>query len=291
MSGAGARPVGSVERAALAALRRLVFSERVPFAAGRTRLRAATMAGPVPRGVTLTEERWGEVAVEVLSPQRVEEGRYLLYAHGGGYCLGAPAMGRALGAELATRLRATWVGVDYRLAPEHPAPAQRDDVAAVLRELSERGEVAAVGDSAGAGALVAALRVAPAPRALVLVSPWLDLATGVGGGPDHLLSAGWLAACARATGLAADDPVVSPLKDLPDLPATLVVGTDEDLLAPDAGALSARPGVESLLVAGQFHDFALQVGRSEAADEAARRAAVFLAHATGWSGDLGWITQ
>jgi monoterpene epsilon-lactone hydrolase len=230
------------------------------------------------------------VRVERLVPAGVRPERHVVYAHGGGYVLGAPSMGAALGAELARRLRATWVGVDYRLAPEHPAPAQRDDVAAVI--LALEGEVAAVGDSAGAGALVAALALGARPRALALLSPWLDLATGAGDRRrDPLLTGGWLAACVSALGIDPTDPAVSPLRDLPALVPTLVVGTDEDLLAGDGRALAVH-GAELDEVPGLYHDFALMVGRDPAADAAARRIAAFLAAAAHWAdADTGWVAR
>src|SRR6185295_6703199 len=61
---------------------------------------------------------------------------------------------------LACAAGATVVGVDYRLAPEHPFPAALDDAFAAVQWASARHErVAVAGDSAGAGlALGVAMR-------------------------------------------------------------------------------------------------------------------------------------
>lgn len=231
------------------------------------------------------------VACERMTPLRVEKTRKIVYVHGGGYCVGASAMGYGLCSYLAASFDAEVLGVNYRLAPEHPAPAAVDDVEAVLRSLEGR-TVVALGDSAGAGALVAALqRDVHDVRSLVLVSPWLDLSADRRRDPelvarDPLLSPEWLAACARA--YAGDDltnPEVSPLFGPWDaLPPTLVVGGGDDVLAPDARRVAAL-GLEHVHVRvfpDFWHDFALSVGQLAVADESARLIALHFANGTGW---------
>jgi acetyl esterase/lipase len=82
----------------------------------------------------------------------------------------------------ATGLRC--VGIDYRLAPEHPYPAALEDCVAAVHALEAEGheahDLVLSGDSAG-GALVVALMVwlrdhgEPLPRGAILLSPWPDL--------------------------------------------------------------------------------------------------------------------
>ena len=275
----------------LKSIRRLVFNPDVPWLKQRTRLRAA-MVGTRPLfGVTVESVTVNGVACERMTPPRLEKSRKILYVHGGGYCVGSSAMGYGLCSYLAATFNAEVIGVNYRLAPEHPAPAAVDDVAAVLRSLAGY-TVVALGDSAGAGALVAALqRDVRDVRSVVLVSPWLDVSferdpRSTLAERDPLLSAAWLEACARAyAGEDVANPAVSPLLgSWGTLPPTLVVGGSDDLLATDARRLAAM-GLEHVRVrefAGFWHDFALSVGQLAVADESARLCALHFANATGW---------
>jgi acetyl esterase/lipase len=108
----------------------------------------------------------------------------ILYLHGGGFVAGSPASHRDLAWRLAKAAGMRVLLVDYRLAPEFPFPAQRDDALAVYRALLDRGvapdRLAVAGDSAG-GNLALSLLLAvrelalPMPAAVVAISTWGDL--------------------------------------------------------------------------------------------------------------------
>lgn len=165
----------------------------------------------------------------------------LVWLHGGAFTLGSSASYRAFGARLARASGARVLLPDYRLVPEHPFPAALDDTVAVLSALS--GPVAVGGDSCGGNLALAAVqaRIAAghaAPRALWLVSPYLDL-THAGGSivtraaRDPFIDTAYMPATAAAYHADADpaDPRVSPLfGPLTGLPPLLVqVGSDEVL--------------------------------------------------------------
>jgi acetyl esterase len=94
-------------------------------------------------------------------------GAGVVFLHGGGWVLGDLDSHENVCCAIANRSGATFVSVDYRLAPEHPFPAAYDDsnaaatwVAAHLTELGiDGGRLAVMGDSAG-GNLAAAVALA-----------------------------------------------------------------------------------------------------------------------------------
>ena len=212
----------------------------------RDRLDGLARVFPLPDDVTRTETELGGVPCVRLEPPGAGDD-VLLYLHGGGYGGGSARSHSELAARLARAAGAVAVLPEYRLAPEHPFPAALDDATAVCRALNDElgGDASRLvlgGDSAGGGLAVAtciARRDAgePLPRAVCLLSPWLDLTCTspswderFEGDPvlDHSLRE---AAGRYLAGADARDPLCSPLfADLSGLPPVLVqVGTHEIL--------------------------------------------------------------
>jgi len=235
------------------------------------------------------------VAVERISVGAPATDTVLLHFHGGMYCAGTPEIDRVLNAPIARATGLEVISPDYRLAPEHPFPAAVDDAVKVYRSLVEQARrVAVFGESAGGG-LAAACTVAirdaglPAPAALGLISPMLDLTgssdtyrTLAPNDPDYFDTAALLEpAAAYAAGTPLDDPLVSPLcADLTGLPPALIqVGSREVLLGDSIRfARAARSaGVEVTLdvLDGGWHNFPIWYGVPEA-DEAVAAMAQFL---------------
>lgn len=218
----------------------------------------------------------GRVPVELLSPPQANVGasleRTLLYVHGGGYIACSPATHRPLAARLARAWNARAVVPDYRLAPEHPFPAGRDDVVATWRWMLEQLDVDPAhavwaGDSAGGGlALAAALTCAdvglPMPAAIVTFSPWTDLAcTGRSLQenaqrcamfmPAQLEQAARLYAGARSIA----DPALSPLSgDLSVLPPLCVHASTTELLRDDTLRFADRARAAGVTVECRLWD-------------------------------------
>merc|ERR1712008_13280 len=144
----------------------------------------------------------------------------------------------------------------YRLSPEHPFPAARDDVMAVYRVLRDSAQIIVVGQSAG-GNLALGLTLAAtkstglaAPLAVALLSPWIDMTHS---GDSHITLAGLdptlsvthflgPAALAYAGGLAPSAPEVSPLFEefCSGFPPTVISSGTRDLLLSDSVRLAAR---------------------------------------------------
>ena len=62
-----------------------------------------------------------------------EPGKLVIYYHGGGFFIGSPRSHRVIASNLARASGAAVLSVDYRLAPEHPAPAAHDDAVAAYK--------------------------------------------------------------------------------------------------------------------------------------------------------------
>lgn len=241
-----------VMRAGVRGLVRPVLGPRMPVAVQRRWLGMITRPTPLADDVAIRTGRLGRRPAETLVPADGDPGTALLYLHGGGFTTGSPATHRALATHLAAASGATVHVLDYRLAPEHPHPAALEDVLAAYWELLDRGaspaRTALAGDSAGGWlAVTAALWLRdsgdPAPAALGLISPWLDLtgSTWPDDRTDTMLRPSWLRRCARDFGTGTDPAELAPLDaDLAGLPPITVHVGSEEILLDDAVRLAQR---------------------------------------------------
>jgi acetyl esterase/lipase len=224
--------------------------------------------------------------------------RAILYLHGGGYVLGGVHSHSDLIARLSAAAGARALGVDYRLAPEHPFPAAVEDAVSAYRFLLDQGvtsqHLAIAGDSAGGGLTAATLlairdRKLPLPAAAALLSPWVDLegaGQSMNGGiaDDPMVSKGLVEMMAPAylNGASPRDPLASPLHaNLRGLPPLLIQVGRRELLLDDSTrfALAARrAGVRVTLEVwpGMIHVWQLFAGELEEGREAIARIGEFL---------------
>lgn len=212
----------------------------------------------------------------VTTPETPANGKAIVYLHGGGYTTGSVEVLAPTVASVAEAAGIRVLGVEYRLAPEHPFPAGLEDALAVYRALLATGlaasNIALFGDSAGGGLSLAtalSLREAgdPLPAAIALSSPWTDLTHS---GDSHLTLVEWdpmlhwersLVRSARAYAGDRDpaDPLLSPcFADLTGLPPLWIqVGTREILLSDSVrlGQRARAAGVDVVLDIwdGLFH--------------------------------------
>ena len=197
----------------------------------------------------------GGVAAEWVTAEGAPESRVVLYLHGGGYIIGSTRTHRPLMAELSRASSARVLGLDYRLAPEHPFPAPIEDAVAAYRWLLNEGydpaRIAVAGDSAGGGLTVAALVQIryvglPMPGAAVCISPWVDM-EGLGesmetrADADPMVGKEGLLLSAK-TYLGGSDPrapLAAPLyADLRGLPPMLIQVGDAEVLLDDSTRLA-----------------------------------------------------
>jgi len=222
----------------------------------------------------------------------------LVWMHGGGWTVGSIETHDRICRRLASGSGCAVLSVDYRLAPEHPAPAAIEDTVAALvwacghpPELGAVGHVGVGGDSAGGAlAALACLRLKgrhAEPRLLVLAYANTDLAAA-GGSMDEkralwgldvsgieFFNSQWVPD--RAAWTSAE---FSPLRaqSVEGLPAALIVTAEHDPLRDQgeqfaARLVEARVPVELRREARQVHNFLMYDTESAACAEAGDRLA------------------
>ncbi len=174
----------------------------------------------------------------------------LLYLHGGGFTCGDLGYAAGVGATLACELGCRVFAPAYRLAPEVPFPGALEDALTAYAYLVDKGytDITLCGESAGGGlcySLCLKLKATdlPAPRAIIAISPWVDLTLAgesvkANKDADVSLTEVQLRFYASSYTKQPEDPLASPLfASLSDLPPSLVFAAKEELLLSDAQRL------------------------------------------------------
>ena len=269
--------IASEEMKRIAALYReqVVIDPAAPIEEIRRRAEEVHAAFLIPNDVKGVDETIGGRPARRVRTPAARTDRVLLYFHGGGYILGSLDTHYELMGRLSRACKTEVIGIDYRLAPEHPYPAALEDAVAAYDALLASGlpssRIVIGGDSAGGGLTAACLQALarsgkPRPAGAVLFSPWTDLtASGESYRTNAAvdpISAEMLSA--MATHYIADTPAteagVSPLfGNFAGLPPLLIqVGGDEILLddstrfAANAREAGSRSGSKSSRVPFTF---------------------------------------
>ncbi|MFD9403937.1 alpha/beta hydrolase [Streptomyces sp. NPDC060011] len=307
-------PAPILEPAALA-VARATFPHPRSYELAPEKGRARLVALQAGRGVEkpVVEEAWvtvdsgsfGTVRTRIVRPAGARGGLpVVLFLHGGGWVFGDETTHDRLARELASGAGAAVVFPVYQRAPEARYPAQIEQSHAVAAWIAGQGgahgldpaRIALVGDSAG-GNLAAALtflaeeRGGPRFRAQVLLYPVTD--AGMDTGSCRQFADGYYL---TRDGMAwfwdqyvpdpsrRAEPYASPLRarteQLKELPPTLVVTGEADILRDEGEAYAARlreAGVDvtAVRVLGTVHDFLmLDSLRATRAATVARKLAV-----------------
>lgn len=255
----------------------------------------------IARRVTFQRTTIAGVPTETLTPTNWKPADPTwVHFHGGAYSICSPATHRLMLARICIVTGARCVTPDYRKAPENPYPAPVDDCFDVYRSLIGEGveDLIVGGDSAGGGLALAVMQRAKEhafrlPRAVVLLSPWVDLTTTAGGSIesnrpfDYL--AGEMLASAIADYVGGADPAspeISPVcADLSGLPPILVQSGGAEILLDQNRhlvELARAAGGEVLheISEGMVHVFQF-IGPFPAARRAVRSIGAFVASGLG----------
>ncbi|WP_327743494.1 alpha/beta hydrolase [Streptomyces europaeiscabiei] len=249
-------------------------------------------ASTEPEDVTYAEVDAGGVPALWVIPEGADPDKALLHFHFGGSVTASMHSDRKAAGHIAKAAGVRSLVVDFRLAPEHPYPAQLDDAETAYRWLLSQGyeprNIGSTGHSIGGTlAVLLPLRLLAkgeaTPGAIVSVSPWTDLTiqnASVDENEDNdkmlsrttleLFRAAWL----QEPGVDFADPHISIANaDLTGLPPTTVHYGEYETLADDGAELGRRLAdfkvVSSVrpMPEGQ-HSFVLGAGRVPEVDEA-----------------------
>jgi epsilon-lactone hydrolase len=252
-------------------------------------------ASTEPEGVTYAEVDAGGVPALWAIPEGADPDRALLHFHFGGSVTASMHSDRKAAGHIAKAAGVRSLVVDFRLAPEHPYPAQLDDAETAYRWLLSQGyaprNIGSTGHSIGGTlAVMLPLRLLAkgeaTPGAIVSVSPWTDLtlrnaSVDENEDNDRMLSRGTLE---LFRGAWLQDPAVdftSPEisianADLTGLPPTTVHYGEYETLADDGAELGRR--LADFKVTSEVHpmpegqhSFVLGAGRVPEVDQAIRQ--------------------
>jgi acetyl esterase len=257
--------------------------------------RANYLAMRVPSTVQLPEIRnidAGGVRCRLYRSSTTDNAPLLIFYHGGGWVIGDLESHDDVCRKLARDAKCSVVAVDYRLAPEHPAPASHEDCIAATKWIFANAKslgvdpnrIAIGGDSAGGNlSAVVSMYAGVKPVFQLLVYPATDMRMGQSSHREnaqgYLLtedSMKWfIDHYLQGDEKKKLDPLYSPLLSddalLKTSPPTLVITAEYDPLRDEGEEYAARlnaVGVQASAVRfrGQIHAF---FGMSELLDDAA----------------------
>ncbi|MFJ3407117.1 alpha/beta hydrolase [Promicromonospora sp. NPDC090134] len=227
----------------------------------------------------------GRITLAVIRPtERTPDAPVILYLHGGGMIIGDRFTGIAPVLDWVETHGVVAVSVEYRLAPEHPAPAGVEDAYAALQWIADQASelgidarrVIVAGTSAGGGIAASTVLRArdaggPAVHGQLLMSPMLDdrdetLSTlqyaDTGSWTRVSNTTGWSALLGDRRGgpQVTSDDAAARATDLTGLPSTFIdVGSAEVFRDEDTAYANSlwEAGIDTELHvwAGGFHIF------------------------------------
>jgi acetyl esterase len=268
---------------------------------------AAELAGDLPEDVieTALAEDHGFRGGLLFTPPDCSRHAVIVYFHGGGFVAGSPETHRCVTAWLARVSNMRVLSARYRLAPEHPFPAQREDaVAACTAAVALSGaapdgtKIVLAGDSAGACVALWGLRgldpeMRAAVKGVVLLYGGYGLTEGASisnfGTPENGLDSDTLSIMYRRlgeTGLA-DGGSIWPIDFAGEIsePA-YVLAAELDAVFDDSAKLFQRlgpsgPANQFVVVDGQDHGFFKRTGKDPVALSELEKAATWAADVAG----------
>jgi len=242
-----------------------------------------------PEDVTYKTDTVGGVKGIWAYPIGCDKTKVMVYTHGGGFAVGSASSHRKLAGHVAKALGVSVLVLDYRLAPEHPFPAQIEDAVSVYKALLADGiaakNIGTIGDSAGGNLAISSVLKfrelgLDLPGCVIAFSPWLDMELAGGTLKSNEATDG-LVSTAVLEGMrgmflgengSSTDPLANPLKsDFAGFPSLYVNAGSVETLLDDARrvtdqAKAAGVDVTLSVAEGMQHVFPFLAGRAPEAD-------------------------
>lgn len=274
-----------------------VFMQRMRTALGKMFLANARKIDPE---LFLTRQSFNGVdGYWINRPAPDQPGPVIIYLHGGGRILGSAQTNLGTGLRIVREAGIPVLAIEYRLAPEHPFPADIEDVLTVYKALLEAGytadQIGIYGDSAGGGLSISSVLAAreaglPLPAAVVAISPSVDF-TREG---DTRITLADYDPVLRTPGnpdlyrgdAPVNDPLLSPVfADFSDFPPLLIQTGSREVLLSDSLRLARKARLDGANVTldvwdGMWHVWQDVAGLPEAERACKEIAAYFSSHLT-----------
>lgn len=127
-------------KAALKKIKTLSYSQKVDTESFRKKIEETFSTDYIPGKVEITEKEFGGVSCSIICPELFSANRAMIYIHGGNFIAGSRQSWTSFCSTFATATSTKIILPEFRLAPEHPFPAQAEDIENVFKSvlLSEK---------------------------------------------------------------------------------------------------------------------------------------------------------
>lgn len=225
---------------------------------------------------SIAEVTIGKASALWIDAKGAANDKVILHMHGGGYAFGSARCSVEYCERLSEAIGGRCLALEYRLAPENPYPAAREDAVAAYEWLLAQGykaeNIYLSGESAGGGLTMStavSLRDAnlPKPAGIILLSPFVDCSLQSPSiekfeGKDPIIDRDILTY--MSTGYfqfnQANDPGISPVyANLAGLPPILIQAGKKEVLVDDAVRLADRARAAGTTVDLSLYDERLHI--------------------------------
>ncbi len=127
-------------KAALKKIKTLSYSQKLDTESFRKKIEETFSTDYIPGKVEITEKEFGGVSCSIICPELFSANRAMIYIHGGNFIAGSRQSWTSFCSTFATATSTKIILPEFRLAPEHPFPAQAEDIENVFKSvlLSEK---------------------------------------------------------------------------------------------------------------------------------------------------------